>query len=419
MKKASRAATLAALLAMLLSPLAADTPPAPLRPSTNAVAAQASNDFYNANYAAARRLYEQLLAERPQDPFAYNSLAAVLMYQELTRIGAMDVESYTSESFLDDTSRPHLDPAVKHRLEELWNKSEELTDARLRANERDFDALYARGVERGMRSTWQGMAEKSWLPALRSALAARHDHEALLAMDPGYIDAKLIPGTHNYIIGSLNWAYRAAVALGGVTGNKQKGLQMLSELAYSKADSSMDAKIALALFLRHEKRYDEDLRLVLWMTEHYPHNYLLALEYGNLLMAAGRGMNAVRQFESMVDNLKLGRYHEAQPELAYWGLGCAARGQDKFDLSARSFDTVAASPHASAHMKLKALLLAGEMYDQLGWRPLALDRYQKILARDGVSNEAAAARKHIKKPYVYKSQDEIKRWRPQPGEVWK
>ena len=64
-----------------------------------------------------------------------------------SRGGASSASGGSSRSgFYDDTSRPHLDAAVKRRLEELWSQSEERTNARLRANERDFDALYAAGA---------------------------------------------------------------------------------------------------------------------------------------------------------------------------------------------------------------------------------------------------------------------------------
>ena len=129
-------------------------------------------------------------------------------------------------------------------------------------NPKDTDALYARGVARGFRSMYMGMAEKSWISAVRSAMAARRDHERVLELDPSYVDAKMTVGIHNYIIGSLNWAGRAAVALVGVTGNKQKGLDYLREVSRSHGTSSEDATLALSLFLRREQRYSEALELV-------------------------------------------------------------------------------------------------------------------------------------------------------------
>ncbi len=100
-------------------------------------------------------------------------------------------------------------------------------------------------------------------------------------------------GIHNYIVGSLNWAGRAAVALVGVTGNRQKGLEYLREVSRSQGTSSNDAALALSLFLRREQRYPEALELVGRVSREYPRNFLLVIEYAHLLNAAGHGREAI------------------------------------------------------------------------------------------------------------------------------
>jgi tetratricopeptide (TPR) repeat protein len=374
--------------------------PPHVRPSNDALTFKAQEHFYNMEYDQAIRDYAEVLKMHPQDPFAYNYLAAAIVFKELYRIGAMEAESYANESFLDIKAKRPLDPEVRKRALSLIEKSESLCNARLQANPRDVDALYARGVERGMKSTYMGLGEKAWLPAIRSALAARRDHEKVLEIDPSYLDAKLVVGMHNYIIGSLNWAYRMAVALVGVSGNKQKGMAYIREVAYGDSLASMDAKIALALFLRHAQAYDECLKLVKGMTERYPRNFVAALEYGNTLNAAGKGREALEYYEQLLAAIKAGKFPLAQPELVEIGLGISARGQRQFELAAKSFDEAAAVPDADAETTRRATLLAGEMWDELGHRELALEKYRKVVAT-GSNPEADRAKKRIKQPYRY------------------
>ena len=99
-----------------------------------------------------------------------------------------------------------LDPKVHDRVNELTDQSLALSQARLDKNPNDVDALYARGITRGLRATYMGMGEKAWFAALRSAVSARHDHERVLELDPKYVDAKLLVGTDLYIVGSLELA---------------------------------------------------------------------------------------------------------------------------------------------------------------------------------------------------------------------
>ena len=58
-------------------------------------------------------------------------------------------------------------------------------------------------------------------------MSARHDHERVLELDPKYVDAKVLVGTHLYIIGSLSWPAKVTASVVGISGNKEKGLQYL------------------------------------------------------------------------------------------------------------------------------------------------------------------------------------------------
>jgi tetratricopeptide (TPR) repeat protein len=244
-----------------------------------------------------------------------------------------------------------------------------------------------------------GMAEKSWLSAIRAALASRRDHERVLELDPTYVDAKMTVGIHNYIIGSLNWAGRAAVALVGVTGNKQKGLDDLREVSRSHGTSSNDATMALSLFLRREQRYPEALELVGRVSREYPRNFLLAVEYAHLLNAAGHGREAIAQYRLVLEKGRAGKYSTFQPEVAAWGLAVSLRGQREFAQAATAFDLVAASGDVEPSLIDRADVAAGEMYDVEGHREQAVARYRRVIAAGHDGESLSAAHKHLRHPY--------------------
>ena len=50
---------------------------------------------------------------------------------------------------------------------------------------------------------------------------------------------------------------------------------------------------------------------------------------------------------------------------------------------------------------LRAMLGTGQMQDVLKQRPAALESYRAVLAMDGDSPQAAAARRYLKEPYSY------------------
>ncbi len=397
-----------AVTVLLLVSFAAFALPAPqahsksVRPDNNALAHRGFEELYNEEYDASIRDFERLQAEHHDDPFTYNYLSAALIFKELSRIGALDSETYSGNNFLNAKGKKPLDLVAQKRIFALIARAESLCNARLQRDPNDTDALYARGVARGFRSTYLGMAEKSWLSGIRSALAARRDHERVLELDPHYIDAKMTVGIHNYIIGSLNWAGRAAVALVGVTGNKQKGLQYLREVSRVHGPSSNDATMALALFLRREQLYPEALELVRGISRQYPKNFLLAVEYAHLLNAAGHGREAVAEYRAILERGREGKYSIFHPETAAWGLGISLRGQRDFEAAAEAFDLV---PHCCRDLdpalRDRALLAAGEMYDTAGRRDQAVARYRQVVEGGRDSDAVNSARKYLRRPYKF------------------
>src|SRR5271165_342715 len=273
---------------------AADSVPVPTRADNDASTRKGFDHFYNLEYDKAIREFEAAQQAHPDDPFAINHTLAGMIFKELYRIGALDTEAYAADGFLTKKPGASLDPKVRDCVRQLSDQSLALSQSRLDKNPNDVDALYARGVTRGMRATYMGVAERAWFSALRSAVAARHDHERVLELDPNYVDAKVLIGTDLYIVGSLNWPTRVAASVAGISGNKQKGLAYLHQ-ASTEAHSEVasDAQIVYALFLRREQNYNEALQVVARMQVEFPRNALIAAEYAHLLNAAGHGQEAL------------------------------------------------------------------------------------------------------------------------------
>jgi tetratricopeptide (TPR) repeat protein len=354
--------------------------------------------FYNMEYDQAIHDYQLALQQYPDDPFALNHLLTAVLFKELERIGALDSELYSGNSFLS-ARQLAPDPKVRQRINELTSQAMALAEGRLKDNPNDVNALYALGVTKGTRATTLGLMDKAWFSALRSALAARRDHERVLELDPAYIDAKLIIGIHNYIIGSLPWTAKVAASMVGLSGSRQKGIEYLYGAANNGLDSAADAKVILSLFLRREQRYSEAIEIVTHLTESYPRSYLFALEYANLLNAAGRGPEAIASYRRLLELGKTGAFHQAHLEEAAWGLGESLRGQRDFFGAALAYESVPGFPQVDPELKDRGNLAAGEMYDLLQKRDLALKKYEQVVAATSDSARANLARRYMKQPY--------------------
>src|SRR5208337_826499 len=359
---------------------AADSVAVPTRADNDAATRKGFDHFYNIEYDKAIREFEAAQQAHPDDPFAVNHVLAGVIFKELYRIGALDTEAYAADSFLAKKYAAPLDPKVHDRVKQLSDQALALSQARLNKNPDDLDALYARGVTRGMRATYMGIAEKAWLPALRSAVGARHDHERVLELDPKYVDAKVVVGTHLYIVGSLSWPVKIAASVAGITGNKQKGLQYLRDAAAGgHSEVVPDAEIILALFLRREQQYDEALKVVASLQAKSPRNFMVAAEYAHLMNAAGHGPEAIAAYRKVLAGCRGNSYSSCRSEVPAYGLGEALRGQRDYAGAAEAYE-LAASTGKDKELRQRATLAAGEMYDMLQQRDTALVKYQAVIA---------------------------------------
>jgi len=371
----------------------------PTRPDNDAATRKGFDYFYNLEYDKSIREFENALQAHPDDPFAVNHLLAGVIFKDLYRLGALDTEAYAADSFLTKKRIEPLDPKVHDRVKQLSDQALALEQARLEKNGNDVDALYARGTTRGLRAAYLGMAEKAWFAALRSAVAARRDEERVLELDPKYVDAKLLVGTHLYIVGSLTWPAKVAASVVGITGNKQKGLDYIRQAASSGHNEvASDAKIVLALFLRREQKYDEALKIVDVLQNEYPRNFLMASEYAHLLNAAGHGQEAIAAYRKVLAGCRSNTYTGCRVEVPAYGLGEALRGQRDYQEAAEAYD-LAASHGNDPELRQKATLAAGEMYDVLQKRETAMEKYRTVIAEDSNSGAADLARHYLKQAY--------------------
>jgi len=359
----------------------------------------AFDHFYNMDYERSIQEFTQILERHPEDPDAINHLLTAVLFRELYRIGALSSGEYSNDTFISARHRP-ADPHACAQIKALVHKAEVLEDKRLEANPKDINALYARGVTRAQFSTYTALIEHAWLSALRSAVGARRDHERVLELDGHNVDAKLIVGAHNYVVGNLPWAVKAATTVVGLGGNKEKGLQYLREAAAGNSETSIDAKILLVVFLRREKKLDESLGILHSLEPQFPHNVLFATEEGNLLREKGELGQAEAVYRRVWQDGRSGKYSGLNYEISAVALGDLRRSEKNYSDAAAAYDLVTEIAKPDPEVAQRAAVSAGEMYDLLHQRDTAVKRYQAAVAVDSASAFADTARKRIKEPYT-------------------
>lgn len=361
---------------------------------------EAFEHFYDLDYPGAVSRFERFRQRHPGDPQASALLLDALLFQELYRQDLLDTTFYANDGFLSGKHATQEDPQVRDRILGLADQAIREAEWRLSKNPNDVDALYARGWARSLKCTYLAMVQRGFGAGMRLAMKAKDDEQKVLQLDPNYVDAKLVVGVYEYVVGALPLPFKILVGFVGISGSKSKGMQMLDDAAQRGVVTSVEARTVTALFLRREGKYKKAIEVVESLRRQYPRDYLFALEEANLRKDDGEGMAAVGSYREILENAaKPGYFVTAQLELTYFGLGDALRGQRHFAEAADAYEKAAVAPTVSPELKVRSLLAAGQCRDMNHERQTAVRDYQMAIDAGPQTSRAETARKYLKNPY--------------------
>lgn len=361
---------------------------------------EAYHHFYLLDYPAAVARFESFHKQHPGDPYATAMLLEGIVFQELYRQDLLDTTFYANDGFLTGKHATDEDPKKRDQIFALADEAVREADQRVASNPKDVDALFARGWARALRCTYVAMVERGFASGFRLANKAKDDCTRALQIDPDYVDAKLVVGVYEYVVGALPLPFKFFIGFAGITGSKSKGMELLHDAGQRGPATSVEARTVIALFLRREGKYKEAIGVVQSLKKQYPRDYLFCLEEANLRKDDGQGMRAVEAYQQVLgDAAKPGYFAEARLELAYFGLGDALRGQRHYADAAHAYEQAAASPRVGTELKVRTLLAAGECHDLLGERSQAFHDYQAAITAGPNTSRADTARKRLKSPY--------------------
>jgi tetratricopeptide (TPR) repeat protein len=398
-------------LAVLLAAFAGLTLRAQGRPNTlhtaplnlDSVVREGYQRFYILDYDGALSRFEAILALHPDDPMASNYVLMATVFRELYHQDLLDTTYYAHDSFLSSKRNVSVPQGTRDRIEALTNKVVSLCDARTKSNPADKDAYFARGYARGMHAAFITLVDHSYVAAARQGLSARNDSEQTLKLDPEYADAKMAVGIQQFAVASLPRFLRMMVGIAGVSGNREKGLDLLRDAAAHGTITAVESRTTLSLFLRHDARYAEALAVQHGLATEYPRDYLFRLEEANLTKDAGSGPAAILIYKAVLADARKPEYFiDPRLQMAWFGLADTERGQNDIRNAAQHYLVAADQPNCSDWLRRRAQLNAGEMYDLLHERELAIRNYQLASAGGGDQSQSDAARKYLKTPYTGK-----------------
>ena len=358
--------------------------------------------FYNLEYDEALADFDQAIAQDPSNPDLHNHAAETIVFREMYRDGALESELVTGNNSL--LRRAKLNPTAQTQdrfLDEI-QKALSLEQARLRHNPNDTGALYAMGITYGLRANWFFLVKKAWLDSLHDATNARKLHNRISELDPSNVDARLVQGLHDYVIGSLPLAYRMAGFLIGFHGDRERGIRTVEDVAAHGSLNRIDAQIFLAVIYRRERQPAKALPVVEDLIRQFPRNYLLRFELAGMYAALGDGKNAIGSINEVARLKTAGApgFSRVPWEMIYYHLGTIQFWSNHLDQALVNMQKVTAhADEVDLNMGVLAWMRVGQIYDLTQRHDLAIEAYKKAIAYAPEAEAARESRRYISSPY--------------------
>jgi hypothetical protein len=238
--------------------------------------------LYNLDFAEAHNVFQSWQKEHPGNPVGPVCEAAGFLFSEFNRLGVLESQFYEDDKTFEARKKQVPDPAVRDRFYAALNQAESQAHLRLAQNPRDRDALFSLTLSSGLKADYAALIEKRNMSSLHFTKEATAWAGQLLAVDPECYDAHLATGVSQYIIGSMAAPIRWLVRLGGVSGDKQKGIADLQLTAERGHYLAPFARILLAIAYVREKDKPRARALLVSLRAEFPQNPLFDQEIARL-----------------------------------------------------------------------------------------------------------------------------------------
>ncbi len=234
--------------------------------------------MYELNFDAARAQFTAYQQAHPDDPLGDAAFAASYLFEELDSKGV-----FTSEFFLNDKKLlggVEGPPDEPRRVAFFASNTYARKKAQqiLKSNSRDANALFVLTLAAGMEADYDALIAKKQLASLRFIREAENNSMKLLAIQPDLQDAFVALGAANYIIGCLPAYKRGFLWLGGIHGDRQRGMNQLQQAALHGRYLQPFAKVMLALASLREKQPEQARLLFADLAREFPENPRFARE---------------------------------------------------------------------------------------------------------------------------------------------
>jgi hypothetical protein len=240
------------------------------------------NRLYNLDFPGAQKEFQSWEDANPENPMGPVSQAASILFSEFNRLGVLEAQFYENDSTFAARKKYQPDAEQRARFEQQLTRAETLGKSRLARDPRDHDGLLGLSLASGLRADYAALIEKRSLSSLHYTKESSAWADQLLAAHPTCYDGYLAGGISRYLVGSMSAPMRWLLRMGGVSGDKARGISELQTTAAKGQLLAPFARILLAIAYVRDKDKPRAREILFSLQKDFPNNHLFPLELARL-----------------------------------------------------------------------------------------------------------------------------------------
>src|SRR5882757_1621276 len=240
------------------------------------------NRLYDLDFSGAQQEFKSWEQQNADNPMGPVSEAAGVLFSEFNRLGVLEAQFYENDSAFASRKKYEANPKQHELFEQQLTRAETLGKSRLARDPKDHDALLGMTLASGLRADYAALIEKRSLSSLHYTKDSSAWADQLLAAHPVCYDGYLAGGISRYIVGSMSAPVRWLLRMGGVSGDKARGIAELQTTATKGRLLAPFARILLAIAYVRDKDATRAREMLLTLQKDFPNNHLFPLELARL-----------------------------------------------------------------------------------------------------------------------------------------
>ena len=253
------------------------------RKQLDTLRAEGYEALYNLDYTGARKLFQKMIDLAPNHPAGAQCFASSLWLQQLNEAWELAATLYSTEAYAN--GKPKADRTQGDEFRKWIRTAKQLSQARLRKDPHDVEALYFLGAAEGLEAAYAAAVDRKFMAALRAGSSSVDHHREVLKLAPDFHDAELTIGLMDYVVGSLPLPVKMLVGTMGVHGSKKRGLGELERVSTEGHWARDAARVLLVDLYKREKRWTDAFEMARQLSAKYPRNYLFKLQMADALVS--------------------------------------------------------------------------------------------------------------------------------------